>query len=250
MPKRQIILEKLRIAEKVVRQLRFQLGQDLLAAGLSGSVARGTAEKYSDIDLLLILKRQHPELPRYQIIENTYFSLLYETRESINKQLTSPNHELPEILGGQTKILPLYDPRKILPRIEAKAQTIPLYIFKKSAELALIHSYEDFCRTKNAYLSGDEIVLRDNVYAVTGSAANIVAALNERYFVSDREIFKAHKSFRKLPKDYDRIESLRYERMSAEKLFRTLLSFYINLVHFCIKEGIEFPVTDAGLKML
>ncbi len=250
MSKSKIIADKLKIAGRVVSELRVQLGRELRAVGLSGSVARGTAEKYSDIDHLIILKQPRPELPLYRIIDDTYCSLLYETRQSLNQQLATPNHILPEILGGLTKILPLYDPGKILPKIEVKAQNIPEELFHECAELALLHSYEDFCRTKNAYLSGDEIVLKDNVYAVTYSAANTVAALNQRYFVSDREIFKAHRNFRKVPRDYDRIELLRYGSLNGEKLFRTLLSFYIDLVHFCVKEGVTFPVSDASLKML
>ncbi len=250
MPRNTIVGKKLRVAKRIVRELKSQLGEDLLAVGVCGSVARGTAERYSDIDHLIIIKRPHPEMPLYKILENTYCSLFYETPQSIDAQLHSANHELSEILGGLTKILPLYDPRKILLKIEAEAQRIPVGIFHKSAELALLHSYEDFCRTKNAYLAGDEIVLKDNVYAVTGSAANIVAALNQRYFVSDREIFKAHRSFRKLPRDYDRIELLRYGGLGGEKLFQTFLSFYLDLVHFCTKEGLKFPVSDAFLQSL
>ena len=248
MHKNKIISAKIKIAERIVKELRIQLGSDLRAVGLCGSVARGTAQKYSDIDHLIILKQPHPELPRYRITEDTYCSLLYETRQTINSQLTTPHHELPEILGGLTKLLPLYDPEKILPKIEAKAQSIPNEIYHKSAELALLHSYEDFCRTKNANLARDEIVLKDNVNAVTHSAANAVAALNQRYFVSDREIHKAYKSFKKLPKGYERIHHLRYGSLSGEELFQMLLSFYIDLVHFSAREGVNFPVSEAALK--
>jgi predicted nucleotidyltransferase len=247
---KKIIAGKVKIAERIVKELRIQLGHDLRAVGLTGSIARGTAQKYSDIDHLIILKQPHPELPLYRIIEDTYCSLLYETRQSLNAQLTTPHHELPEILGGLTKILPLYDPDKIFKKIEAKAQSIPKELFHRCAELALIHSYEDFCRVKNACIIGDEIVLKDNIHAITHSIANTVAALNQRYFVSDREIFKAHKSFKKLPKEYVRIQQLRYGSLNGEKLFRTLLSFYIDVINFAAKEGIKFPVPEAALKML
>lgn len=247
-PKNKTIAAKLKIVERIVHELRVQLGSDLRAVGLSGSVARGTAEEYSDIDFLVILKQPHPELPLFQIIENTYCSLLYETRDSINEQLKTPNHELPEILGGLTKLLPLYDPGKILPKIEEKANKVPEKLFRKCAELALIHSYEDFCRTKNAYLREDEIVLKDNVLNVTISAANIVAALNNAHFDSDREIFKAHKRLRKLPKGFNRIEDLRYGDLHGKKLFEEIIDFYVNLVDFCLKEGIKFPVPEDVLK--
>jgi hypothetical protein len=51
-----------------------------------------------------------------------------------------------------------------------------------------MHSFEDFCRAKNAFLKKDDIVLRDNVLNVTTSAANVVAALNEKGFARSRDL--------------------------------------------------------------
>jgi hypothetical protein len=95
-------------------------------------------------------------------------------------------------------------------------------VFLKSAELALIHSFEDFCRAKNAFLKKDDVVLKDNVHNVTLSASNVVAALNGYGFASDREIFKAYKKFRKVPRNFSKIQALRYGDLSTPRLFKTL----------------------------
>ena len=250
-PKTDRVLDrKLVVARKVILQLRRKLGSNLRAAGLSRSVGRGTAEKYSDIDFLLIVRKAANNLPRFMIVDDNYCSLGFETWDSAIRQLTQPSHELPELLGGFTGILPIYDPRRLLPKLETRARKVPADVFRKSAELALLHSYEDFCRVKNAYLKGDMMVLKDNVLFVTHSAAVVVASLNRIPFVSDREIFKAHKEFAKLPKRFGRIWELRYGNLKGQRLFNTFLSFYLDLVSFARKEGIRFPVGVRTLKEL
>ncbi len=250
-PKTERVLDrKLVIARKVILQLRRKLGSNLRAAGLRGSVGRGTAEKYSDIDFLLIVRKAANNLPKFMIVDDNYCSLGFETWDSAIRQLTQPNHELPELLGGFTRILPIYDPQRLLPRLETRARKVPAEVFQKSAELALLHSYEDFCRVKNAYLKGDRMVLKDNVLFVTHSSAVVVASLNRTPFVSDREIFKVHKKFAKLPKRFGRIWELRYGNLKGQRLFNTFLSFYLDLVSFARKEGIRFPVGVRTLKEL
>lgn len=245
-----ILSLKLAIARKVVRQLKGEIGHNLLAVGTTGSVARGGPEQYSDVDLLVIVRRRLTNVSQFRIVDETYCSLVFETKDSGLSQLRRPNHELAELLGGFTRILPLYDPERLLPKLESRARSIPGELYRKSAQLALIHSYEDFCRVKNAYLKGDEIILKDNIYEVTHSAANVVACLNHTPFSSDREIFKAYKAFPKLPRRFGRIEQLRYGNMRGRRLFATLLRFYLDLVEFCQGEGVRFPVDRKVLSKL
>jgi kanamycin nucleotidyltransferase len=243
-----ILREKRSIAKKVSRHLREDFGENLLAVGLRGSVARGTAEKFSDVDLLVVLQKLE-ETPRtYKIVDNTYCSLNFETWKSAISKLRKPHPELPETLGGFTRILGLYDPGGLLPRLAKKAGRVPINVFQESAELGLIHSFEDFCRAKNAFLKKDGIVLKDSVHNVTHSAANVVAALNQTGFASDREIFKAYKKFRKTPRNFDALQGLRYGNLSMQQLFKSMVRFYISLVDFCRGEGLAFPVERSVLE--
>ena len=246
--RRSIIREKLRIARGVAADLRQEFRSKLVAVGITGSVARGTAAKYSDIDMQVILKGPVQNPYRGLIVENAYCSLNFATRSDAIREFTRPRPGLSEVLGGFTKVRPLYDPKKLFKIFEAKARHLPAKVFRKSAELALLQSYEDFCRVKNAYLSGDEIVLRDNVRLVTHSAVWVVASLNQASFVSDREIFKAYRRYQKLPRDFNRIRELRYGNLKRQTLFKTLVSFYLDLVEFSGREGIRIPVGRRALQ--
>ncbi len=245
---RSFVREKLRIARGIAADLRREFGSKLVAVGITGSVARGTAAKYSDIDMQVILKGPVQNPYRGLIVENTYCSLNFATRSDAIREFSRPRPGLPEVLGGFTKVRPLYDPKALFKIFEAKARHLPREVFRKSAELALLHSYEDFCRVKNAYLSGDDIVLRDNVHLITHSAVWVVASLNHASFVSDREIFKAFRRYRKLPREFDRIRELRYGNLNRQELFKTLMSFYLDLVDFSEKEGIRIPVDRRTLQ--
>lgn len=218
-----------------------------------GSVARGTAQKYSDIDILVLVKRDTGSISRSQIRDNIYCSFNPETWASVVEPITNPHepHDyVPEILGGLTKVRPVYDPERLLPKLEKLARNVPREVFRRSAELALVHSYEDFCRAKNAFMHGDEIVLEETVRWTMHAASNIVASLNQARFESDREIYKAYKHWRNLPLGFNRILKLQYGKMKGTRLFNVFLSFYIELVRFCQEEGVHFPVSEAVLKEL
>jgi hypothetical protein len=245
-----VISRKIEIARRLVTQLRRRLRKELLAAGMVGSIARGTAETFSDVDLLIIVKRLDDNLPNCKIIDGTYYSISQKTFSGALSKLSQLSDELPEIIGGYGKIVPIYDPLRLLPKLERRAASLPNELFQKSAQIALMHSYEDFCRAKNAFLGGDDVVLKDNVLQITYSAALVVASLNHAAFVSDREIFKAHKRFTKLPRRFDRIETLRYGNLKGRVLFRMFLDFYLDLIRFCDEMGVHFPVDEKTLKRL
>ncbi len=245
-----IVKSKVALGKTVAARLRKTMGKKIRAEGLRGSVARGTAGKYSDIDFLIITRRP-TDHPRFHITKNTYCSFTFETWKGVVGQLTRPSPELAEILGGFTRILPIYDPENLLPKIEKRAGNIPKRLFRESARLALLHSYEDFCRVKNAYLIDDAIVLKDNIPYVTHSAALVVASLNETSFESDRTIFKAHKGFKTVPRQFDgRLMRLRYGNLKGRKLFNTFLAFYLDLVEFAKEQGISFPVSEEALRKM
>jgi predicted nucleotidyltransferase len=245
-----ILREKRSIGRKVARQLKKDFGANVLAIGFRGSVARRTAERFSDVDLLIVLRKSAEITSTHMLVDNTYCSLNFETWKSAISKLREPNPELPEILGGFKKILGIYDPSRLMPQLEEEAGRVPRAVFRKSAELALIHSFEDFCRAKNAFLNKDDIVLKDNIHNVTHSASNVVAALNGYGFASDREIFIAYKKFGKLPRDFSEIHALRYGNLSRSRLFKTLMQFYINLVDFCKQGGVRFPVELEAIERL
>ena len=92
--------------------------------------------------------------------------------------------------------------------------------------------------------------MKDSVYIITTSAANIVASLNHAALVSDREMFKAYKNFSKLPRNFESIQELRYGNLNRKRLFSVLLHFYLDVIDFCKKEGVEFPVSEANLREL
>jgi Nucleotidyltransferase domain len=244
------VIKRLAIAKNLSRDLRREYGTNIEPIGLTGSVARGKAERYSDIDVEIIVKKPTPQPYQSRIIENIYCSLNFATPRDALREVAQPHPELPEKLGGFTMIRRLYDPKGFLTSLQKKANHVPTRIFRKSAELALLHSYEDFCWVKNAYVNNDQELLQDNVNYVTHSGSLIVACLNNSHFASDREIFTAYKRFEKLPRGFERIRQLRYGHFTAKKLLETTMSFYLNLIEFCSNEGIQFPVEKNQLQDL
>lgn len=98
MVRNKFVTERVEIARKLARQLKREYGKNVLAIGVMGSVARGKAEHYSDIDMEIIVKRHAADSYESRIIDNTYCSLTFATSREVVREITRPDPLLPEKL--------------------------------------------------------------------------------------------------------------------------------------------------------
>ncbi len=74
MPAKKIASKYERVINEFIEKLKKKFGKRLVSVVLFGSVARGTATKYSDIDLLVVVNR----LPEYKKRANLIFKITHE----------------------------------------------------------------------------------------------------------------------------------------------------------------------------
>ncbi len=85
-----IVSRKLAIALSVAVQLRKSLRRNLLAIGVCGSVARGTAEKYSDVDLLVLVRKLKPDSTPFRIFKDTMSARSTRPGKAFGTSLQAP----------------------------------------------------------------------------------------------------------------------------------------------------------------
>jgi len=79
---------------------RERFGKDLVSIVLFGSHARGTAEKYSDIDLLLVVKDLPTFNERIPLISEICYQMLIKHKVSISPILMTPEEFKKDIKAG------------------------------------------------------------------------------------------------------------------------------------------------------
>ena len=101
------MMERMKFEEairKFVENCREKFGDDIVSVVLFGSVAKGAAERYSDIDLLLVIKRLPPFNERIPLISEICYRILIEHKVSISPILLTPE----EFDKGITAGFPLF----------------------------------------------------------------------------------------------------------------------------------------------
>ncbi|MCD6101157.1 MAG: nucleotidyltransferase domain-containing protein [Candidatus Marinimicrobia bacterium] len=104
--------KRLKMAEQLSRSLQGELGRNLISLVVFGSTARGTAEKESDIDILLIVENEKEAREKYLEIklklEKAYSPQFYSIISTEAKLRDNP-YILLDMIDDSVV---LYDPEK------------------------------------------------------------------------------------------------------------------------------------------
>ena len=105
-----------KIAKKIVSELKDKFQSDLHSIILFGSYAKGTAQSYSDIDILIILNRKFANWTERRDLEIELRKRLYRTVGQVSPKIgtveelkAALNNLNPLILNILDSGVPLYD---------------------------------------------------------------------------------------------------------------------------------------------
>lgn len=176
------------LAKQIVEETRKRQGHNLAAAGVCGSVAYGGEKRHSDLDLIVLLRRQR-KLPALQVRSGVLVSMSVWTPAGARHELTRANPDLPEVLSGWRSARALYDPARVFRRLVARSRRVPAAQWRASARAALLAAYEDLGKVRDAAEDGDAEKLREMAIWFSGGAAAVLLCLRMRAVPTGKEMF-------------------------------------------------------------
>jgi len=177
--------ERLIFAKEFSEKIKSKFKENLLAVSIYGSVAREEDQPYSDLEMLVILKRLRPE----KTIEGIYKGLKYEinlcTKERIKKNIYTIDIDWPIIVGQYLKILPLYDPQNVFDYFvkeykKVVKRTFKLYI----AEVFSCDLFDLFCKFFNARERKNYQTMRFLIFVLCDKVSKFLGLINKQYYHS------------------------------------------------------------------
>lgn len=229
---------RLGLARRTAVILEGRLGRDLLATGVTGSVARGTDRRHSDVDLVFLVRRR-VAWPRFQVREGSLVTFLQETREEAWGEVCGAHLGLPEALAGWRSMCPLYDPTGLLRRLIARARRTTPAQFRGAARLEILGAFEDLGKIRNAVDARDPGAAREFAIWYTGGAALALLDLRRRVPASDGSIFAETAGLGPLGRGLCR---LRYGPLSVSETAELAERTWAGLLREARRQGI--PVRD------
>src|SRR3990172_439504 len=192
------------VAAAVTESLRRREKRNLLAVGVFGSVARGEVRRFSDLDLLVVVRKKNTRL-RPAMLRGVLVTYHHLTAEEAREEVTG-----------------------LLRRLKLRAARPRARQFNESARRDLLETYEDLGKLRNAIADGDKEEAREMALWFTGAAAGSLLDLERHVTRTGRRMFIEARRYGSVGRA---IWGLRYEELSlartsalAERVWRGLLA--------------------------
>src|SRR2546430_13948547 len=201
---------RLALAKTLACELRTREGRNLVAVGVYGSAARGEDRAHSDVDVLVVVRRKRAAI-RHLVRDGILITILQQTPQEARAEVTGSRGDLNAPLGGWRSLRPLYDPSGLLRKLMKRARVPTASQFREAARRALIETYEDLGKARNAVDVGDEEEAREMAVWYAGAAAGALRDLHRHVLRTGRRPFIEIRRFGALG---EAIRRLRHEPLS------------------------------------
>ena len=225
------------MAMDVARDLRRREGRNLVAVGVFGSVARGDDREFSDIDLLVVVRRKRKGI-RTRMWRGTLLTVHQLTPAEAREEVTGQGPWLNDALGGWRSMRALHDPARLIARLRARARRPTARQFRESAGRAILSTYEDYGKLRNAVAAGDREEAREMALWFSSGAAGSLLDLEGHVLVSGRRMFIEARRYGALGRA---IWSLRYDPLSLRETERLAARVWALLLERARKRGVSIP---------
>jgi hypothetical protein len=213
------------LAKEILAERRAREGPNLLAFGVTGSVAYGGDGRRSDLDLVVIVRRKL-RIPKFRMREGVLVSMSVMAPDEARGEVTGSNPSLPEILSGWRSMRPLYDPKGVMRRLVERAHRVPAAQWRRCAREGMLAAYEDLGKLRNAAEAGDVAKVREMAIWFTGGAAEVLLCLEQEAVPEGRELFVEVVGIGAVGKEIGR---LRYLNLGVREAARAAERIWIEL---------------------
>ena len=228
---------RLELAKTLAGQLRTREGRNLVAVGVYGSVARGEDRPHSDVDVLVVLRRKRAAI-RHFVRDGILITILQQTPQEARAEVTGSRGDLNAALGGWRSLRPLYDPSGLLRKLMKRARDPTEAQFREAARQALIETYEDLGKVRNAVDVGDEQEAREMAVWYAGAAAGALLDLHRHVLRTGRRAFI---EIRRYGAVGEAIRRLRHETLSLVETRRVAEASWAGLLALAQRKGVPLP---------
>ncbi|WP_033542058.1 kanamycin nucleotidyltransferase C-terminal domain-containing protein [Planococcus sp. CAU13] len=242
--------EKFEMIDTLKERLLAARGDDILAIGVYGSIALGTAGPYSDIEMHVITK----DGAKMETLEFVYdrfkIELSTNTRTAFLKEAEEMNDSWAITAGAFITIIPVHDPQNLF----EQAKDLP---FKASdrvrqdvmKQFMIWEPYETMAKIRTNYSGGNFNYLQIGARDLLWQTAKLIGLANRMYFTTRARTFEESLAMESTPSGYR--ELLDYfhgsQLFEHEKIFHLCEELWTGLNEWFDELGLEYRLTELPI---
>lgn len=181
---------RLRLAERVVAEVRAQWGEHLLAGGVYGSVAHAAARRHSDVEIVLLTDAAVAYEDDYSLLDGV---LVERTSVPLERMLRAARRVGPRwgIEADQYRhVRALYDPSDLFGQVRAASLDLPAEAFGAALVESWWGAYELRGKLLNALQEGDAPRAVATGWEAAYAAAMRIALYERQPYESGRTLWR------------------------------------------------------------
>src|SRR2546425_9569616 len=142
------------LARRIARELRERERRNLVAVGVYGSTARGDDREFSDLDLVVVVRRKRAWI-RHGIRDGVLVTFHQQTPTEARNEVMGPGPWLNGPLAGWRDTRALDDPTRLIARLRTRARRPTASQWRESPKAGLAAPLQDYGRARDALRARD-----------------------------------------------------------------------------------------------
>lgn len=198
--------DRLALAREIADRARTRCGDDLLAVGLYGSLARGDDGPYSDIEILCVLGTSGEHYTHEWTTGPWKAEVDFISRDRLLAQAAEVDGEWPLTHGAYVHTRPLHDPHRIFPQLREIVLGQRAEKFAAALRMLVVGDiYELVGKVRNAREAGHSGGLAILATHLALCGAYLIGLANRTPYTSGTKILRESLSLPGRPAGYDHL---------------------------------------------
>lgn len=239
--------ERLALAQEIFERALALHGEELLAVGLYGSMARSTDGPYSDLEVLCVLNTMDEDY-NYEWIYNTWKAEVnFRSRNMILAEAAEIEGEWSLTHGAFAHILPLYDPTDFFSQLKEAALSHPPEQFQQVIRAVMVGElYEWIGKLRNAQVAGETAYLPELALSLAKYGAFIIGLAHRHFYSTGRRVLEESLTLPNRPPGYDPLclMAIRGTLSDFNLIAERCEQFWAGLEQWAVEQGLQIAETQ------
>lgn len=196
--------QRLQLAFKIADQIHDHYGDDVLAIGVYGSVARGMDGPYSDIEMHCVLRGRGVDTAHEWSVGPWKAEVDVYSEDVVLGRAAEVDVDWPITHGAFAEVLALYDPTGFFSRLRVAALSQPEYVFQQTMRDVIVGElYERVGKIRNARMSQNNGCVPYLAVELAKFGACLIGLAHRHLYTSGPLIFEESLTLPGRPDGYD-----------------------------------------------
>lgn len=232
---------RLALAQKIAARARQIYGDQLLAIGLYGSLARGADGPFSDIEMMCILSTSGEDYTHEWAYDGWKAEVNFLSQDVALHSAAEVDFDWPRTHGSYTRTLALYDPAGFLSRLQEAALNHPRSDFRDAIhDLIVGEIYELVGKLRNARHDCYDNGLPALALSLAERGAYLAGLANSHLYTSGTRLLEESLELPDLPDGYEDLcrLALTGELNDPQRLLGVCETFWTGIETWAARNGI------------